>query len=114
LQDHYATDEASNDVTVLEMASGATKTIAVGNAPQKVVSSQWRYARKAKMRNHKHSIDNLRRLFITVMSASSNGLFAFIVLTQLAQQRFAAPHADLDRSTPSANPIAQRAATAPC
>ncbi|HEX6438876.1 MAG TPA: cytochrome D1 domain-containing protein [Candidatus Binatia bacterium] len=33
----YVTDEGSNDVTVVEMATGATKTIAVGNAPRKVV-----------------------------------------------------------------------------
>jgi YVTN family beta-propeller protein len=33
----YVTDEGSNDVTVVDMASGATKTIAVGKAPRKVV-----------------------------------------------------------------------------
>src|SRR5262249_3771708 len=33
----YVTNEGSNDVTVVDLASGATRTIAVGNAPRKVV-----------------------------------------------------------------------------
>jgi YVTN family beta-propeller protein len=33
----YVTDEGSNDVTVVDLASGSTRTIAVGNAPRKVV-----------------------------------------------------------------------------
>jgi plastocyanin len=65
------------------------------------------------MRNYKESIDNLRGLFGAVLSALSGGLFALIVLTQLAQQRFVAPAADLGYVNSSVNPIAQRAATAP-
>ena len=65
------------------------------------------------MRNHNHSIDNLHRLFTAVMSALSSGLFAFVVLTQLAQQIFAAPAGDLGQVHSSANTFAQRAATAP-
>jgi YVTN family beta-propeller protein len=34
----YVTNEGSNDVTVVDLASGQTKTIAVGNAPRKVVA----------------------------------------------------------------------------
>jgi YVTN family beta-propeller protein len=33
----YVTDEGSNDVTVVNLANGRTTTIAVGNAPRKVV-----------------------------------------------------------------------------
>jgi YVTN family beta-propeller protein len=33
----YVTNEGSNDVTVVDLASGQTKTVAVGNAPRKVV-----------------------------------------------------------------------------
>jgi YVTN family beta-propeller protein len=33
----YVTNEGSNDVTVVDLATGQTKTIAVGNAPRKVV-----------------------------------------------------------------------------
>ena len=33
----YVSNEGSNDVTVVDLASGKTKTIAVGNAPRKVV-----------------------------------------------------------------------------
>jgi YVTN family beta-propeller protein len=33
----YVTNEGSNDVTVVDLASGTTRTIAVGNAPRKVV-----------------------------------------------------------------------------
>jgi YVTN family beta-propeller protein len=33
----YVTNEGSNDVTVVDLASGQTKSIAVGNAPRKVV-----------------------------------------------------------------------------
>src|SRR5262249_4823981 len=33
----YVTNEGSNDVTVVDLATGATKTIGVGNAPRKVV-----------------------------------------------------------------------------
>ena len=33
----YVTDEGSNDVTVVDLAHGQTKTIAVGNAPRKIV-----------------------------------------------------------------------------
>lgn len=33
----YVTNEGSNDVTVVDLASGTTSTIAVGNAPRKVV-----------------------------------------------------------------------------
>ena len=33
----YVTNEGSNDVTVVELANRATATIAVGNAPRKVV-----------------------------------------------------------------------------
>ena len=33
----YVSNEGSNDVTVVDLASGTTKTIAVGNAPRKVV-----------------------------------------------------------------------------
>ncbi len=33
----YVTNEGSNDITVVDLASGQTKTIAVGNAPRKVV-----------------------------------------------------------------------------
>lgn len=33
----YVTNEGSNDVTVVDLASGQTKTIAVGNAPRKIV-----------------------------------------------------------------------------
>jgi YVTN family beta-propeller protein len=33
----YVTDEGSNDVTVVDLATGRTATIAVGNAPRKVV-----------------------------------------------------------------------------
>jgi YVTN family beta-propeller protein len=33
----YVTNEGSNDVSVVDLASGQTKTIAVGNAPRKVV-----------------------------------------------------------------------------
>ena len=65
------------------------------------------------MRNHKQCIDNLRELFTAVMSALASGLFALIVLTQLAQQRFAAPAAALGHVNSSANPNAQRAATVP-
>jgi YVTN family beta-propeller protein len=36
----YVTNEGSNDVTVVDLASGATRTIAVGNAPRKVVVQQ--------------------------------------------------------------------------
>ena len=64
------------------------------------------------MRNHKQSIDKLRGLFTAVMSALSSGLFAFIVLTQLAQQRFAAPAADLGHVNSSVSPILQRVARA--
>jgi YVTN family beta-propeller protein len=33
----YVTNEGSNDVTIVDLATGQTKTIAVGNAPRKVV-----------------------------------------------------------------------------
>ena len=33
----YVTNEGGNDVTVVDPASGKTSTIAVGNAPRKVV-----------------------------------------------------------------------------
>jgi YVTN family beta-propeller protein len=33
----YVTNEGSNDVTVVDLASGTTRTIAVGNTPRKVV-----------------------------------------------------------------------------
>jgi YVTN family beta-propeller protein len=33
----YVTNEGSNDVTVVDLATGQTRTIAVGNAPRKVV-----------------------------------------------------------------------------
>ena len=33
----YVTNEGSNDVTVVDLATGRTETIAVGNAPRKVV-----------------------------------------------------------------------------
>jgi YVTN family beta-propeller protein len=33
----YVTNEGSNDITVVDIATGRTKTIAVGNAPRKVV-----------------------------------------------------------------------------
>jgi YVTN family beta-propeller protein len=33
----YVTNEGSNDVTVVDLANGRTKTIAVGNAPRKIV-----------------------------------------------------------------------------
>jgi YVTN family beta-propeller protein len=33
----YVTNEGSNDVTVVDLATGQTKTIAVGNAPRKIV-----------------------------------------------------------------------------
>jgi YVTN family beta-propeller protein len=33
----YVTDEGSNDVTVVDLTSGQTKTVPVGNAPRKVV-----------------------------------------------------------------------------
>ena len=33
----YVTNEGSNDVTVVDLATGKTATIAVGNAPRKVV-----------------------------------------------------------------------------
>jgi YVTN family beta-propeller protein len=36
----YVTNEGSNDVTVVDLASGETKSIAVGNAPRKVVVQQ--------------------------------------------------------------------------
>ena len=64
------------------------------------------------MRNHKQSIDKLRGLFTAVMSALSSSLFAFMVFSQLAQQRFAAPAEDLGHVNSSVSPILQRAATA--
>jgi YVTN family beta-propeller protein len=33
----YVTNEGSNDFTIVDLASGSTRTIAVGNAPRKVV-----------------------------------------------------------------------------
>jgi len=36
----YVTNEGSNDVSVIDLASGTTKTIGVGNAPRKVVVQQ--------------------------------------------------------------------------
>ena len=36
----YVTNEGSNDVTVVDLATGRTATIAVGNAPRKVVVQQ--------------------------------------------------------------------------
>jgi YVTN family beta-propeller protein len=33
----YVTNEGSNDVTIVDLASGQTRTVAVGNAPRKVV-----------------------------------------------------------------------------
>src|SRR5262249_51720069 len=33
----YVTNEGSNDLTVVDLATGQTKTVAVGNAPRKVV-----------------------------------------------------------------------------
>ena len=33
----YVTNEGSNDFTIIDLASGSTRTIAVGNAPRKVV-----------------------------------------------------------------------------
>jgi len=36
----YVTNEGSNDVTVVDLASGQTKSISVGNAPRKVVVQQ--------------------------------------------------------------------------
>jgi YVTN family beta-propeller protein len=33
----YVTDEGSNDLTVVDLATGGTARIAVGNAPRKVV-----------------------------------------------------------------------------
>jgi YVTN family beta-propeller protein len=33
----YVTDEGSNDVTIVNLATGKTATVAVGNAPRKVV-----------------------------------------------------------------------------
>jgi len=33
----YVTNEGSNDMTVVDLTSGQTKSIAVGNAPRKVV-----------------------------------------------------------------------------
>ena len=33
----YVTNEGSNDFTIVDLASGATRTTAVGTAPRKVV-----------------------------------------------------------------------------
>ena len=38
----YVTNEGSNDVTIVDLASGQTRTVAVGNAPRKVVVQRWR------------------------------------------------------------------------
>ena len=52
----YVTNEGSNDVTVVDLATGQTKSIAVGNAPRKVVVQ--RVAAKAASNNAKISIIN--------------------------------------------------------
>src|SRR5438477_104434 len=45
----YVTNEGSNDVTVVDLASGQTKTVAVGNAPRKVVVQRAMGAANAKV-----------------------------------------------------------------
>jgi YVTN family beta-propeller protein len=36
----YVTNEGSNDISIVDLATGKTKTVAVGNAPRKVVAEQ--------------------------------------------------------------------------
>jgi len=52
----YVTNEGSNDVTVVDLSTGATSTIAVGNAPRKIVVQ--RAAAKAASSNPAVSIAN--------------------------------------------------------
>jgi YVTN family beta-propeller protein len=51
----YVTNEGSNDVTIVDLASGQTRTVAVGNAPRKVVVQR---AMAAAASNAKISIAN--------------------------------------------------------